>query len=196
MRQIGPRQATLFVTRVAVLAALAVVTKFITPQIWMFSLRGFPLVLSGFVLGPVGGAYVGALSDIVGVYLLPTGQFNPIYTFTAMLTAIVPVALISLWRRRGLPGYLELLVAILCGQLLTKALIQPVFLELVTRVPWTVGAAKGAIEELVHAPLYAALSLAVIRALPPRLVYFPNPPRQETAMPSPGLAMPLRRPYS
>lgn len=153
-----------FVTRIAVLTALAVlVRRILTPQVAGLNLGGFPLVISGLLLGPIGGAYVGGLSDVIGVYLAPRGAFNPFFTLTAMLTASVPALVIS---RRHRTSFWALVGGILTGQLLTKALLFPLYFHITTNVPigpmiaWNTGV------QLLHAPLYALLARAVLRALP------------------------------
>lgn len=191
------------VARIAVLTALSVlVRRFLTPQVVGLNLGGFPIILSGLVLGPVGGAYVGILSDILGAYLMPHGPYNVFYTFTAMLTGMVPALVLQLRRatrrhmsRDHVPSFLALLGAILAGQMLTKVLLIPLYHEFLTNVPWWVEAVRNGGVQLIHAPLYAALARGVLRALPPHVVD-PAPPRAHVPMPSPGLALPLRTPYS
>lgn len=172
----GPASSTRLVTQIAVLTALSVlVRRFLTPQVSGLNLGGFPLVLSGLVLGPAGGAYVGALSDVVGAYLVPHGEFNPVFTLTAMLTAAVPALVLRAWGEPRVPRPGPLLVAILAGQLTTKAMIIPLYHQLLTGVPWWIDATKGLVVQLAHGPLYAFLAVQILRAIPPRLLPVDRP---------------------
>lgn len=184
-------RGTLFITQIAVMTAVSIVIgRLITPHVPYISLAGFPLILSGLVLGPAGGAYVGALADIIGAYMVPLGAYNPFYTITSMLTACVPVLVVRLLqRRRGVPTFWLLLLAIFTGQFLTKVVLFPVFRAYAFNVPWWASVLHGAGEQALHVPLYALLARAVMRALPPRLVTG-TPPRAHVPMPSPGLVMP------
>lgn len=162
------RGAIFFLTRVAVMTALAILARRFTPQISGLNLGGFPLVLSGLLLGPVGGAYVGGLSDITGMYLMPHGAFNPFFTCTAILTgALPPLFLSALYKRGGdIAPWSRLCGAIFLGQFCTKGVLFAIFFKLTTNAPiWvTLGWNTGV--QLIHAPLYALLAHAILRALP------------------------------
>lgn len=167
----GHATTTRFLTQIAVLTALSVlIRRFLTPQVSGLNLGGFPLVLSGLMLGPTGGAYVGALSDVVGAYLVPHGEFNPIYTVTAMLTAAVPALVLRASGEPRVPRPAPLLLAILTGQLITKVMILPLYHQILTGVPWWIDATKGLVVQLAHGPLYAFLAIQILRAMPARLL--------------------------
>jgi ECF transporter S component (folate family) len=48
------------------------------------------ILLAGLLLGPVYGAAVGGVSDILGYLMLPTGTFYPGFTLTSILVGLVP----------------------------------------------------------------------------------------------------------
>ena len=163
------------VARIAVLTAVAVlVRRFLTPQLPGLNLGGFPLILSGLVLGPAGGAWVGALSDLIGAYVAPHGELDPVYTVTAMLTAAVPPLVLRALGEPRVPRPAPLLLAIITGQLLTKSVIIPFYHQMLTGVPWWAEATKGLLVQLVHAPLYTVLAMQMLRALPARLATAPK----------------------
>ncbi len=178
------RQRTLAVVRIAILSALAVlIRRYLTPHLIGLNLGGCPLILSGLLLGPSAGACVGAISDVVGAYLLPTGAFNPVFTLTAALTAALPALLLQLLQgldrkvnhtagdaRTEVPPLWKLLVAILVSQGLTKGLILPWFLTATTlhaasTAAFNTLALHFLCTECVHAPFYAVACRAVLRAL-------------------------------
>ncbi|MBQ7507013.1 MAG: folate family ECF transporter S component [Lachnospiraceae bacterium] len=76
----------------AVLIALHVVAvRFLSIQTPIFRISfGFiALVLAGVLLGPVEAMIVGALADLIGALLFPSGPFYPGFTLTAALTGLV-----------------------------------------------------------------------------------------------------------
>lgn len=54
-----------------------------------FSFSFLPLAVSGAMFGPVVGAIVGGLGDILNFLIKPTGAFFPGFTFNAILTGII-----------------------------------------------------------------------------------------------------------
>ena len=85
---------TLRITLMALLAALSGALGLVTPTIAgsrLLKFNGFPIVLSGFLLGPIGGFWCGALADIVAFMLKPGGAYNPLFTITSGLTGMMPV---------------------------------------------------------------------------------------------------------
>ena len=48
-----------------------------------------PVVVAAILYGPLGGACVGALGDLIGAILFPNGPFFPGFTVTALLTGLV-----------------------------------------------------------------------------------------------------------
>lgn len=154
--------------QIAILTALSVIVRrFLTPQVTGLNLGGFPLIVSGLVLGPMGGAYVGGLSDILGAALAPHGAFDPVYMLTAVLTAAVPALVLRSLGAPRTPSLGALMLAITVGQGLTKGLIQPFYRQMLTGIPWWIDASHGLLVQILHIPLYAWLAAQVLRALPP-----------------------------
>lgn len=48
-----------------------------------------PVAMAAVLYGPVGGALVGGLSDVLGIALVPTGPFFPGITLTSILMGVV-----------------------------------------------------------------------------------------------------------
>ncbi len=76
----------------ALLIALQVVlTRFlsITPAPWLRISFGFlPIAAAGMLFGPIPAALAGALGDVVGFFLFPSGAFFPGYTLTAAMSGL------------------------------------------------------------------------------------------------------------
>lgn len=53
------------------------------------SLGNIPLMLSGFLLGPISGAITGVLADLIGATLFPAGPYFPGFTLTACMTGLL-----------------------------------------------------------------------------------------------------------
>ncbi|MBR0092090.1 MAG: folate family ECF transporter S component [Lachnospiraceae bacterium] len=76
----------------ALLCALFIVLeRFLSFNVWNMRI-GFafvPLALSGILFGPLPAAAVGAVGDILGMMLVPTGPYFPGFTLNAALTGAV-----------------------------------------------------------------------------------------------------------
>ena len=75
-------------TLMAILIALQVVTRFLTINVfpWLrISFTFLPIAAASMLLGPVPGALVGGLGDVVGFFVFPTGgSYFPGFTVTNM----------------------------------------------------------------------------------------------------------------
>ena len=74
----------------ALLAATQIVlSRFFSINLWNLRI-GFafvPIALAGMLLGPMGAGLTGAVADIIGATLFPSGTFFPGFTVTAFVTA-------------------------------------------------------------------------------------------------------------
>ena len=74
----------------AMLVAVQVIlSRFLSINLWNLKI-GFafvPVALAGMLLGPVGAGLTGAVADIIGASLFPSGTFFPGFTLTAFITA-------------------------------------------------------------------------------------------------------------
>lgn len=86
------RSKTTKLVYLALLTALEVVlSRFlsISTPINKIGFAFIPLALSGMLYGPLAGAAVGAVSDLLGAFLFPTGPFFPGFTLTTTLKGVV-----------------------------------------------------------------------------------------------------------
>ena len=82
--------ATHRIVLMAMLAAIQIVlSRWLSINLWNLDI-GFafvPIAMAGMLLGPVGAALTGAVADIIGATLFPSGAFFPGFTLTAFITA-------------------------------------------------------------------------------------------------------------
>ena len=83
------------ITLMAMLTAISIIlTRFLSIDILNKTTRiGFgstPIIFSGVFLGPVAGGIVGALSDLLGMFIAPSGPYHPGLTVSSALTGIIP----------------------------------------------------------------------------------------------------------
>ena len=80
-------------TLMAILIALQVVTRFLTINVfpWLrISFTFLPIAAASMLLGPVPGALVGGLGDVVGFFAFPTGgSYFPGFTVTNVVMGLV-----------------------------------------------------------------------------------------------------------
>ncbi len=134
-----------------------------------FRFVAFPIILSGFILDPKAGFWVGAISDILGWALFPSGPYFPGFTLTQGLTGYLPAKLLGSQPR----SWLRLFLAIATGQLLTKFLLIPIFQHILFRptpnwlTTWCYISWASLPAQAFHIPLYTWLIGWSLRCLPP-----------------------------
>lgn len=83
---------TRILVTVGLLIALDIIlTRFLAIQtpILRISLGFIPLALSGMLFGPLTGGITAALSDILGMMILPSGAYFPGFTFSAFCSGCI-----------------------------------------------------------------------------------------------------------
>lgn len=82
--------ATHRIVLMAMLAAIQIVlSRWLSINLWNLKI-GFafvPIAMAGMLLGPIGAGLTGAVADIIGATLFPSGAFFPGFTLTAFITA-------------------------------------------------------------------------------------------------------------
>ena len=143
----------------SIFIALSVVVNSL--RIGKVSFGGFPIIFSGYALGPVMGFVVGAMADIVGFIVRPssTGGFNPLFIMTSALTGAIPVIVTSALGDKY-PKYSlwKIFVGILVGQVVTSVIMVPIFLTILygKKSLWLY-MASAATKQAFSIPIYAAL---------------------------------------
>lgn len=166
-----PFLTTRELTLMAMFVAIGVAIN--TVRVGMFSFGGFPIILSGYVLGPVPGLIIGGVTDLVAFIVRPSAfPFNPAYTLTSALTGFIPVFLTRLLGDRYPKySYLKVLIGTFVGQFLTSVFLVSVFRTVFQAsqssfwVQVGIYAGQSAIKQAWSVPLYAFLIVSVIEAL-------------------------------
>lgn len=152
------------ITYAAIFIAISIIINSL--RIGIVSFGGFPIILSGFALGPVMGFVVGFLSDFLGFIVRPssTGTYHPLFGLTSAFTAVIPVVIAYALGDRY-PKYTlwKIFIGILIGQFITSVFVAPYFVDKLfapgTFVIKMIAAAK---KQLITAPIYAYLCKVIL----------------------------------
>ncbi|NLW51828.1 MAG: folate family ECF transporter S component [Tissierellia bacterium] len=150
-------------TYMAVLVALGVIIN--TLRVGGISFGGFPIILSGYLLGPVSGFIVGAVTDLAAFIVRPSAfGFNPIFTITSALTGLLPVLVTSiLGETYPKFTFIKVLIGVFVGQILTSVILVPIFSTLLYgQASFLVLAGKALAKQAFSIPLYAFLAVTLI----------------------------------
>ncbi|WMM23384.1 folate family ECF transporter S component [Tissierella sp. MB52-C2] len=158
---------SIFTTKKIAYAAIfiAISVAINTMRIGSISFGGFPIIFSGYVLGPLMGFIVGALADVVGFLIRPsaTGGFNPLFVLTSALTGAIPIIITRLLGDKY-PNYKlwKIFLGIFIGQTITSVVMVPIFISLITgkNTVWYY-IYKAAAKQIVSIPIYAILLKAI-----------------------------------
>lgn len=150
--------STVKISYMAIFIAISVMINSL--RIGSISFGGFPIILSGYLLGPIPGFIVGAVADIVSFIIRPSAfPFNPIFTLTSALTGALPVLVNNLLGERY-PKYtfIKILIGVIIGQMITSVILVPIFsVILYGKNTFWVLASKAFLKQAVSIPVYAIL---------------------------------------
>ena len=130
------------VVYLAMLTALEIVlSRFLSFNAWNVKI-GFsfvPVAAAAILFGPLAGAGVAAVGDILGAWLFPIGPFYPGFTLTALLTGLTFGLLLhrkqSFWRILLAVAVVQLVLGLLLNSLWISRLYSSPYLPLLgTRI--------------------------------------------------------------
>lgn len=133
-----------------------VLTRLYNIHIGLVTFGGFPIILAGFLFGPLSGGIVGFLADILGFILVPSGPYLPWFTLTSSLAGVIP-ALLLLPFKQKVPALWKIMAAIFLGQLTTNVLLVSYFQQIYFGIPMAVAVPIKLFNQTVHALLYGFL---------------------------------------
>ena len=147
------------ITYIAIFVAMSVAIN--TARVGSISFGGFPIILSGYFLGPINGFIVGALADVVGFLIRPSsaGGFNIAFVLTSALTGFIPVLVTRLLGEKY-PNYsfIKVLIGVFVGQIITSVLMSPFFMVMFYgKNTFIYYAGKAFFKQIISIPIYAFL---------------------------------------
>ncbi len=151
---------------IAVFVALSVVVNVL--RVGSLSFGGFPIIFSGFVLGPLGGFIVGAISDVLSFIIRPSGQFNILFTLTSGLTGAIPIIVVRLLGVKNNKFSLwKVIMGIGVGQLITSVILVPIFIALFmgTEQGFAYYAIKALVKQSLSVPVYSIVLVSLYESL-------------------------------
>lgn len=100
----------------AILAAISIIlTRFMSIMLTenlRIGLGTLPIMLSGFMFGPLAGAITGIASDLIGVMINPMGTYHLGFTLSSMLQGLIPgIVSLYLMKYKNKLGLLNLFVS-------------------------------------------------------------------------------------
>ena len=145
----------------AIFVALGVIIN--TARIGFVSFGGFPIILSGYLLGPISGFIVGGVTDVVAFIVRPSSfGFNILFTLTSALTGIIPIVVTRLLGEKY-PNYtfIKVLIGVLLGQIITSVVLVPIFTAFLYKKVFIVEAGKALLKQAISIPIYAFLTTSL-----------------------------------
>lgn len=151
---------------ISIFVAISVVVNIL--RVGSLSFGGFPIIFSGFVLGPLSGFIVGALADVLSFIIRPSGPFNILFTLTSAMTGAIPILVVRLlgYRDKKLSLW-KVLVGIAIGQLITSVILAPLFLAFFmgNDKGFLYFATKAFVKQALSVPIYAIILVSLHESL-------------------------------
>ena len=147
----------------ALLIAIATIVKMFTVSITSIleiRLGTFALAAAGALLGPVYGTGIGAISDILGYIVRPTGPFFPGFTISAAATGLIFGLILR--KKHDLP---RIIIAVLVNAGAVTILLNSLWLSMLYGNAFIVVLGARIVKELVLIPVNIVLIFLIMKAL-------------------------------
>lgn len=127
-----------------------------------------PTIIAGMLFGPVAGGIVGGGSDIIGVLINPMGSaIHPGFTFTAILTGVIPGLVVSAFSKKYKINRAQVLQngKHLTASIIISIVIRAVVVEMILNTLWLVDLLGSPFFVLFPPRALKSVIVAVIHAL-------------------------------
>ena len=168
--------STKYITLVGLFATMMVIlTQFFSIYIPFFGINGsrigfghIPLLLAGFLLGPLAGAATGFIGDLIGGIVFPTGgAYFPGFTLTALTVGLIPGLAKKHFKNQTLSPWMIVAVVIL-AELVGSVLMNSLWISLMSGAPYWASILSRAPLSLVKAVVYSIITMPLYRTLQKR----------------------------
>ncbi len=169
------RSRTRMLTFLGLMVALNIVlTRMASVRIALGGIEGiriglgaFPVLFGGFVAGPVGGAFVGALGDLIGFFLNPLGPYMPHFTLIAALRGLLPPLLWVGFHGNREGGSFPLLCGVFGISLgVTSGVALPLTLQSLFGLPLELTLPGAWVSILLTTPIFGILAWRLLPRIP------------------------------
>lgn len=159
--------STPMLTRMAMLVTLNIIlTRWLSIRVPMAGVEGIrigfgelPVYFAGIFLGPMAGAIVGGVGDILGYFINPLGAYMPHFTLAAALRGATPgliLALLSNGRRRKV-GIIPISLALGLTMVSVNIFLVPYFIETLFGLSRVATVPPRIISTLMSVPIFTAM---------------------------------------
>ena len=156
------RKHIIIITCLALLIAMDIVlTRFlaINTQFLRISLGMIPVALAGAAFGPVWGGICGAVGDVLGMLIFPSGAYFPGFTLTAALTGIIYG--LFLYHKEDTHALRNVLIASILVCIGCNLLLDTLWLNIMYGSGFIAILPARIIKCIVNIPVYTALILVL-----------------------------------
>jgi ECF transporter S component (folate family) len=129
------------------------------------TLGNLPIILSGFILGPISGFIAGALGDILSYISNPKGPYLFPFTITSGFMGFIPAFAVKILNKKKEISFLNILISVTAGQIITSIFMVPFFMELLLKHPFFVWAWKGFLSQIILIPVISYLSYSILKTI-------------------------------
>ena len=145
-----------------------VLTRFFSQMIYIGGIQALrlsfgeiPIMLSGIVLGPVYGAFCGALADLIGFPFNPQGAYFPGFTLSAALSGMLPGLMGKLIKKEW--TWMSLTVVISITTVVTSILLNTLWLHIMMGKAFIALLPPRIIASLILIPVYVLVIRLILR---------------------------------
>lgn len=121
-----------------------------------------PIVFAGMVYGPLAGAIVGGVGDLLGYFVNPMGGYLPVFTVTAALRGLIPGLV---WNALGRALTVRDTAIPIALSGFCSAITVPLLLRHLFGLPLAATLPGALLNQCVSVPVYTLIFLKLCRAL-------------------------------
>lgn len=157
----------------ALLVATSIIlTRFLSFYVPIFGtnsirvgLGHIPIILAGILFGPVAGAMVGAVSDVLGTLLFSPFPYFPGLTFSAALTGLIAGLIMILLEKYHKIGFIHILGLVYLAEIPTSVFMNTWFLSIMYGVKYSYLLLPRVIATAVFVLFYSIIILILYKQL-------------------------------
>ncbi len=121
-----------------------------------------PIILGSFILGPLYGGLVGAISDFLGYIIQPIGPYLPHFTIISALCGILPVVLFRIMKGNE-DHFINIIIPVGITVSITELFLISYSLHIIFAIPWQILLVPRLISVPITIVIYSYLIYVFVR---------------------------------
>lgn len=126
-----------------------------------------PIMLSGFLLGPVVGGLTGIAADLIGVLVNPQGPYFPGFTISSMMWGVIPGLIMMIFKNKRDYSWLKVILAVGISFIIVSLIMNTIWISRLYGSAFVVLIPARVLNVVISIPIISFVAKVLLKYLKP-----------------------------